>query len=67
MDTLLGEPMRQAFEYMEQRYNDGHEWKLHYVSARETYNIVKAAEQGLVGDPGSYRDHVIPRPQYAAR
>ncbi len=67
MDTLLGEPMRQAFEHLEQRYNDGREWKLHYVSARETYNIIKAAEAGLDGDPGSYRDHVIARPRYAKR
>jgi hypothetical protein len=28
------------------------------------YNIVKAAEQGLSGDPGQYRDLVIPRPGY---
>ena len=65
MGTLLGEPMRKAFEYLETRYNDGKEWKLHYVSARETYNIIKAAEAGLPGEPGAYRDHVIPRPQYA--
>ena len=64
MDTLLGDPMRRAFEYLEQRYNDGREWKLHYVSARETYNIIKAAEAGLEGDPGSFRDHVIARPGY---
>ena len=65
MSTLLGEPMRKAFEHLEKRYNDGKEWKLHYVSARETYNIIKAAEAGLVGEPGKYRDHVIPRPKYA--
>ena len=65
MDTLLGEPMRKAFEYLETRYNDGKEWKLHYVSARETYNIIKAAEAGLPGEPGAYRDHVVPRPKYA--
>lgn len=65
-DTLLGRPMREAFEYMQARYNDGREWKLHYVSAREMYNIAKAAEQGLQGDPGLYRDHVVPRPAYGA-
>ena len=65
MSTLLGEPMRKAFEYLETRYNDGKEWKLHYVSARETYNIIKAAEASLPGEPGAYRDHVIPRPKYA--
>ena len=60
-DTLLGASMRRAFEYLGTRYNDGRDWKLHYVSAREMYNIVKAAEAGLDGDPGLYRDHVIPR------
>ena len=65
MNTLLGAPMRKAFEYLGSRYNDGIDWKLHYVSAREMYNIVKAAEAGLPGEPGAYRDHVIARPLYA--
>jgi hypothetical protein len=65
MDTLLGKPMDAAFSYLEQRYNDGKEWKLHYVSARETYNIIKAAEAGLGGDPGAHRDYLISRPKYA--
>lgn len=67
MDTLLGEPMRQCYEYLHQKYNDGKEWKLHYVSAREMYNIAKAAERGLDGDPGQYRDLVIQRPLYAKK
>lgn len=67
IDTLLGRPMREAFEYLGRRYNDGKEWRLHYVSAREMYNIAKAAERGLDGDPGQYRDLVVPRPAYAAR
>jgi hypothetical protein len=64
--TLLGAPMDEAFRYLESRYNDGRDWKLHYVSAREMYNIVKAAEAGHDGDPGRYRDFAIPRPRYAA-
>jgi hypothetical protein len=67
METLLGLPMDEAFSYLERRYNDGHKWKLHYVSAREMYNIIKAAEGGLAGDPNAYRDHLIPRPSYAPR
>jgi hypothetical protein len=67
VELLLGEPMRRAFEYLESRYNDGKQWKLHYVSAREMYNIAKAAEAGLDGDPHRYRDHVLPRPAYAVR
>jgi hypothetical protein len=66
-ETLLGEPMRRAFRYLESRYNDGRRWKLHYVSARETYNIIKAAESGLDGDPNQYRDYRIPRPAYLPR
>ena len=34
------------------------------VMARVDGNIAKAAEQGLAGDPGQYRDLVIPRPGY---
>ncbi len=64
MDTLLGKPMDEAYSYLESRYNDGKAWKLHYVSARETYNIIKAAEAGLEGDPNAYRDYLVPRPGY---
>jgi len=67
MPTLLGAPMDDCFTYLETAYNCGKQWKLHYVSAREMYNIAKAAEQGLNGDPHQYRDHLIPRPAYAQR
>jgi len=36
--------------------------QLHYMSAREAYNVVKAAEQGLAGNPEEYRDFRIPKP-----
>jgi hypothetical protein len=39
--------------------NDGSEWVLHYVSARELYNIARAAEVGLTGDPGQYRNREV--------
>jgi hypothetical protein len=66
-ETLLGKPMDKAFSYLESEYNDGKKWKLHYVSAREMYNIAKAAEAGLEGDPNLYRDYEIDRPAYATR
>ena len=44
------------------KYNDGVEWKLHYVTAREMYNIARAAEDGLVGDPNTYRNYEITAP-----
>lgn len=67
MDTLLGSAMDRTFSHLETRYNCGKQWKLHYVSAREMYNIIKAAEEGKSGDPNAYRDHVIPRPGYRAQ
>ena len=63
MDTLLGERVDAMHSHLERRYNDGQNHVLHYVTAREVYNIVKAAEAGLQGDPGQYRDHVLPPPR----
>ncbi len=37
-------------------------FRLHYVTAREAYNIVKAAEAGHTGDPNDYRDYLIAPP-----
>ena len=61
--VVLGPPMRELHRLLEERYNDGRRCKLHYVTARETYNIIKAAERGLTGDPGAYRDlEIAPAP-----
>jgi hypothetical protein len=35
---------------------------LHYMTARECYNVIKAAEHGLSGDPETYRDYLLPKP-----
>jgi hypothetical protein len=64
VDVLLGKPMADMFDYLQSRYNDGRNWHLHYVSARELFNIIKAAEAGKTGDPGRYRDFVLPRPRF---
>lgn len=37
-------------------------FRLHYVTAREAYNIARAAEAGLAGNPNDYRDYLIPPP-----
>lgn len=63
MDTLLGPRMDEMHRYLEERYNDGLRYVLHYVTAREAYNIVKAAEAGEEGDPGQYRDYLLPAPR----
>lgn len=62
MDTLLGSPVDEMFRYLEDRYNDGKQFILHYVSAREMYNIAIAAEAGEIGNPNNFRDYRIPAP-----
>jgi hypothetical protein len=64
MDTLLGAPTHAMFEHLERTYNDGHRHALHYVTAREMYNIIKAAEAGKDGDPNQWRDYELPPPLY---
>ena len=63
MDTLLGAPVDAMHRHLETAYNDGSRYVLHYVSAREAYNIAKAAEAGREGNPNDYRDFVLPAPR----
>jgi hypothetical protein len=58
-EMLLGKPMDEMYSYLEDKYNDGENFILHYVTAREMYNIVKAAEAGEKGSPADYRDYII--------
>lgn len=58
-DVILGKPMDEMYSYLSSKYNDGTHFLLHYVSAREMYNIIKAAEAGEKGSPGQYRDYII--------
>jgi hypothetical protein len=60
--ALLGAPVEAMFNHLEQRYNNGSTHVLHYVNSREMFNIIKAAEAGLSGNPNNYRNHVLPKP-----
>ena len=53
--------MAQTLKYLEQAVGE-RELTLHYVTAREAYNIVKAAEEGQSGNPAQFRDYRIPQP-----
>jgi hypothetical protein len=66
-EVMLGDPMREVHQRLTRDYNDGRRWALHYVTAREMFNIAIAAMEGHTGDPGQYRDHVIPPPPVALR
>ena len=63
--TLLGPGMAALHDAIGREFNDGRRYRLHYVTAREMFNIVRAAEAGEAGNPGDYRDYLLPRPQAA--
>lgn len=49
------------------KYCSDRKIKLHYMTSREAYNVVKAAEAGKTGDPEDYRDFHIPKYQNMVR
>jgi hypothetical protein len=63
-EAALGNAMHEAFSYLETAYNDGAAYVLHYVTARELYNIIRAVEAGETGDPDLYRDYRVAPPCY---
>lgn len=63
--SLLGDGGHALHRVLRDEYNDGVRWKLHYVTAREMYNIAMAAMEGKEGDPNVFRDHVLPPPPAA--
>ena len=63
--SLLGDGGRMMHTELTTRYNDGLRWRLHYVTAREMFNIAIAAMDGKTGDPGEYRDYELPPPPVA--
>ncbi len=60
-ESFLGKSMRATLEAMQSWWNRP-PFRLHYVTAREAYNIVKAAEAGRCGNAGDYRDFAVPPP-----
>jgi hypothetical protein len=59
--SFLGRPTDRTLAAMEYWWTRP-PFRLHYVTAREAYNIAKAAESGHAGDPNDYRDFLIPPP-----
>jgi len=60
-DVLLGPGFDAMLSAMVERWNRP-PFRLHFTTAREAYNMIKAAEAGLRGNPNDYRDFAIPRP-----
>ena len=58
--AIMGPDFDGSLSYLEQHYNDGRRYVLHYVTARQAYNLARAAAQGMRGEPGEYLDWVVP-------
>jgi hypothetical protein len=61
-DALFGDKALALHRHLNEHYNDGKRYRLHYVTARQAYNIAKAAEAGFDGDPSRFLDHVVAPP-----
>jgi hypothetical protein len=59
-DAVVGPDFDATLSYLERAYNDGTRYVLHYVTAREAYNVVRAAADGATGDPSQYFDAYAP-------
>ena len=57
--VLLGEPMVRFHEELAQRSRVNPNFHFHYVTAREMYNLVRAAEVGWQGTVAETRDYEL--------
>lgn len=63
IDALLGEKAKLMHKCIKSMYRDNPSYRVHYVTARQYYNIIKAAEAGETGNPNNFRDYIIPPPE----
>lgn len=61
-DAMFGEKAYEMHRTLNEQFNDGKRYKLHYATARQAFNIAKAAEAGLNGDPSIWMDFKV-KPQ----
>jgi hypothetical protein len=59
MPALLGEPMARFHENLAGRAVADPQFHYHYVTAREMYNLVRAAEAGWTGSVAEARDYQL--------
>ena len=62
----LGEECEFIFKQLEANYNDGTNFRLHYVTARELYNVVRAIEDRNSQSPSilSALNYEVSKPKY---
>jgi hypothetical protein len=60
----FGGSIDSMLKFLEAEYNDDIKFCLHYVTAREMFNVIKAVEAGLTEYLLSFRDFIIKPPVY---
>ncbi len=65
-ESALGGDTENLLQFLDEGYNDGSRYKVHYVTARELYNIVRAIEDEAftADDPLAARDYEVQPPVY---
>src|SRR5207248_6323248 len=58
-NVLLGEPMVRLHEALARRAEQSPHFHFHYVTAREMYNLVRAAEAGFKGSVADALDYEL--------
>jgi len=61
-EAMLGDDLDALYGDAEKRYNDGTRYRVHYVTAREAYNLVRAIEDGVDIDIAAARDYILGPP-----
>jgi hypothetical protein len=61
--SLLGEPMVRFHQALAQRASEDPNFHYHYVTAREMYNLARAAETGWTGSVSAARDFELVAPR----
>jgi hypothetical protein len=64
VEAVVGSDYEEMLSYLEREYNDGTRYVLHYITARQAYNLARAAAEGATGQPHEYLDAYVP--PYAA-
>lgn len=60
MEAVTGSDFGALMAAFEQHYNDGRHYVLHYVTARQAYNVAMAAAEGRAGNPEQFLDYRVP-------
>jgi hypothetical protein len=62
---MLGEAMHALHRALADLSEAQDPWRVHYVTAREMYNVARAAMDGRSGSPADYFDYEVKPPERA--